>query len=110
MRSAGHLAETTYPTHVGNAVLAGHVNLPDGSDGPFASIGQLQWGDEIILRLDGTSYRYAVRAAYTTDPSNMQIIEDKDGYIWLTLITCAQYDEKTTAFARRVIVEAILLP
>ncbi len=105
--SVGHLAGTAYPTHVGNSVLAGHVNLPDGSNGPFAAIDQLQWGDEIILQLDGVDFVYEVRAIYTIHPRNLDILEKSDGYAWLTLITCTQYDENIGIFKQRVVIEAV---
>ena len=107
--SVGHLDGTAYPTHVGNSVLAGHVNLPDGSNGPFAAVDQLQWGDEIILLLDGVNYIYEIRSIYTTDPHNLDILEKNDGYDWLTLITCADFDEKSSVFRQRVVVETVLV-
>jgi|GEM_PF-1413334 LPXTG-site transpeptidase (sortase) family protein len=107
--SVGHLDGTAYPTHVGNTVLAGHVNLPDGSNGPFAAVDQLQWGDEIILRLDGVNYIYEIRSIYTTDPHNLDILEKNDGYDWLTLITCAEFDETSGIFRQRVVVETVLV-
>lgn len=105
--SAGLLDGTAYPAQVGNSVIAGHVNLPDGSQGPFADIDQLQWGDEIIVRLDGHELVYEVRQIYTTAPHNLGILEKSDGYEWLTLITCANFNEKNETYTKRIVVEAV---
>jgi len=105
--SVGHLAETAYPSHIGNTVFAGHVNLPDGSQGPFAAIDQLQWGDEIVLRLDGSELVYEVRQIYITSPNDLDVLEKTDGYDWVTLITCANFQEKSNTYSQRVIIEAV---
>ncbi len=103
----GHLEGTAYPTHSGNSVLAGHVNLPDGTPGPFADIEQLKWGDEIVLQLGGIEYIYEVRHIYETSPTDLEVLDKSDGYDWLTLITCSDFDEKTSTYNQRIIVEAV---
>lgn len=105
--SVGLLDGTAYPAQVGNSVIAGHLNLPDGSQGPFADIDQLQWGDEIIVYMDGHELTYEVRQIYTTDPHDLGILEKSDGYEWLTLISCANFNEKNETYTKRIIVEAV---
>jgi LPXTG-site transpeptidase (sortase) family protein len=105
--TVGHLAGTAYPSHVGNTVIAGHVNLPDGSQGPFAAIDQLQWGDEVILNIEGQELVYEVRQIYTTTPNDLEVLEKSDGYDWVTLITCANFQEHSNSYSQRVIVEAV---
>ncbi len=105
--SVGHLDETAYPTHMGNSVLAGHANLPDGTDGPFAAIDQLQWGDQIIIHLDGYAYIYEVRDVFHTNPTDLTPIMKNENYDWLTLITCQGYDASTNSFNLRMVVVAV---
>jgi LPXTG-site transpeptidase (sortase) family protein len=105
--TVGHLAGTAFPSHIGNTVIAGHVNLPDGSQGPFAAIDQLQWGDEIILQLEGNQLVYEVRSIYTTTPNDLEVLEKSDGYDWVTLITCTNFQEHSNSYSQRVIVEAV---
>ncbi len=105
--SVGLLDGTAYPAHIGNTAIAGHVNLPDGSQGPFADIDQLQWGDEIVVNLDGNELIYEVRQIYTTNPHDLGILEKSDGYEWLTLITCSNFNEKNETFLKRIVVEAV---
>lgn len=105
--AVGHLAGTAYPTHVGNTVIAGHINLPDGSDGPFVAVDQLQWGDEIIIHLDGSEFTYEVRNIYSTNPHDLNVLKKSDGYDWITLITCANFNAQDAIYTQRVIVEAV---
>lgn len=105
--SVGHLDGTAYPSHIGNSVIAGHVNLPDGSNGPFVAIDQLQWGDEIIIHLDGHVFIYEVRHIYTTHPYDLDVLGKSDGYSWITLITCTNFQERNSTYSERIIVEAV---
>jgi len=103
----GHLEGTAYPTHFGNSVIAGHLNLPDGTDGPFADIHQLAWGDQIIIHLDGHDYVYEVREIFQTNPNDLDILVKDGNYDWLTLITCKDYDPATQSFGLRTVVVAV---
>ena len=107
--AVGHLEGTAYPTHLGNSVIAGHINLPDGTSGPFANIGQLQWGDEISLSLDGVEYTYEVREVYQTTPDDLDVLERSNDYAWLTLVTCSEYDITNQAYQYRTIIVAIMV-
>lgn len=103
----GHLEGTAYPTHIGNSVIAGHVNLPDGSTGPFAEISYLRWGDQIILQMDGHRYIYEVREVFDTSPTDMRILERDGDYAWLTLITCKDFDPVGEEYGLRTVVIAV---
>ncbi len=107
LNNVGHLEGSAYPTLVGNTVIAGHVNLPDGSPGPFAALHQLQWGDKIVISRAGYDYIYEVRARYTTTPDDLGVLTDAVNYDWLTLITCRQYSEALGQFTQREIVVAV---
>jgi LPXTG-site transpeptidase (sortase) family protein len=93
----------------GNFVLAGHVELKDGSRGPFADIHRLQPGDVITI-LSDTQPEPSVRAYLVTDlrkvqPQDFGVIRNH-GYEELTLVTCDDWDIRTQAYASRVIVHA----
>ncbi len=103
----GHLEGTTYPTHLGNSVIAGHINLPDGSSGPFAEIESLNWGDKIVVHLDGHRYIYEVREVFYASPNDVNILEKDKHYAWLTLITCKDYDPAKESFDQRTVVVAV---
>jgi LPXTG-site transpeptidase (sortase) family protein len=105
---AGYLEGSTYPTEVGNTVITAHVSLPDGEEGPFANLNDLGWGDEIHLVSNGVTYIYEVRRNFTVLPDNLSIFEE-DGYAWLTLVTCKDYDPESGAYLRRVVVRAVLV-
>ena len=107
LEDVGYLEGSAYPTSIGNTVIAGHVNLPDGSVGPFARIDQLRWGDQILLHLNGGEYTYEVRNLFMTTPSDLNSLAKMEGYDWLTLITCSDYDIGTDDYSRRIILVAV---
>lgn len=106
----GYLAHTAYPTTIGNTILTAHVwdatNLP----GPFAQLKTLAYGDQIILQTNQLTYIYAVREN-TTIPTttDLSALTKTDGYDWLTLLTCENYDSTTQSYTDRRIVQAILI-
>ena len=107
LNNVGYLEGTSYPTQLGNSVIAGHINLPDGTTGPFADIDQLKWGDQIIIHLDGYEYIYEVREVFQTSPNNLDILVRSDNYDWLTIITCKDYDPSTKSYDHRTVVVAV---
>jgi LPXTG-site transpeptidase (sortase) family protein len=104
---AGYLEGTTFPGRVGVTGVTGHVTLSNGKSGPFARLGGLRWGDTIILHANGERYTFSVRTNRTVGPKDMSAFQN-DGYTWLALITCKNYDEKLNAYQNRVVVRAIL--
>lgn len=51
------------PGQIGNAVIAGHVNRPDGSPSTFTSLNRLVPGDMLqVVTLSGQTLRFQVRA------------------------------------------------
>ncbi|MBC8503990.1 MAG: sortase [Anaerolineales bacterium] len=95
----------SYP--YGKFSAIGHVNLPNGTDGPFAAIDQLQWGDQIIIHLDKYEYLYEVREVFQTNPNDLDIIEKDGDYDWITLITCKDYDLSTKSYDLRTVIVAV---
>ncbi|NOH04228.1 MAG: sortase [Chloroflexi bacterium] len=107
-RQAGWLDGTAFPGWKGNSVLTGHVVLPNGNAGPFAALGDLKWGDRIIIRAYGTVYIYEVRQNRIVSPYNISVLQHEED-AWLTLLTCKDYNESADTYARRIAVRAVLV-
>ena len=105
---AGYLEGTTFPTHVGTTGITGHVYLADGTPGPFRHVGDLVWGDQIILHAYGQRYIYEVRENRVVLPTDMSVFNN-DGYTWLALLTCKSYLPSSNTYEYRIVVRAVLV-
>jgi len=108
LNQAGWLQGTAFPGFSGNSVLTSHVTLSYGQPGPFANLHKLKPGDKVFLHSYGELYIFEVSSInqrYATDPAILQH-EEKP---WLTLVTCADYDEKTTSYLKRLVIKAELV-
>jgi LPXTG-site transpeptidase (sortase) family protein len=108
LNQAGWLEGSAFPGYSGNSILTSHVTLPYGQAGPFANLHKLNVGDKIFLHAFGNLYIYEIRSVKklnATDPSIVQH-EDKS---WLTLVTCADYNEYVDTYLKRVGVKAELI-
>ena len=105
---AGYLEGTAFPTWAGNTAISGHVYLSDGTPGPFVRLGELLWGDEVIIHAFGQRYRYEVRQVTSVDPDDLSVLRHEE-YDWVTLITCRGYDEQQDAYRSRMVVRAVLM-
>jgi len=105
---AGYLNGTAYPTHAGDSVLTAHVYMSDGQPGPFVNLATLQWGDQVVVHLDGQKYIYQVAENKVVLPQDISAIKHET-LPWLTLLTCKDYDAKTDTYAHRVVVGAVLV-
>ena len=107
--SAGHLEGTPAMGLGGNFVLAGHVELKDGSQGPFAQINVLAAGDLLTIIGDTmpvpSVHQYQVTDVGKVLPTDFAVMRNH-GYEELTLITCDDYNPKTQTYNSRVIVHA----
>ncbi len=103
----GWLEGTAYPTWLGNSVLTGHAYMPNGKPGPFMNIGQLIWGDQIIVHAYGTQYIYSVRYVALLPYDDQSYLSHSDQST-LTLVTCKSYDEEKAAYRWHVVVRAVL--
>jgi LPXTG-site transpeptidase (sortase) family protein len=104
----GYLEGTAFPTWPGNTALAGHTNLPNGLQGPFAHLGDLRWGDQVLLHAWGQTYVYEVRENLVVRPEDTRVLRHET-YDWLTMITCADYDVEGDQFLNRQVVRAVLV-
>ena len=105
---AGYLEGTAFPTWAGNTALTAHAYTPDGLPGPFARLADLGWGDQVILQAFGREYIYEVRQVRTVRPTDLSVLRHEE-LPWLTLLTCAVYDETQGIYLRRVAVQAVLV-
>jgi len=105
---AGYLEGTTYPTQVGTTGLTGHVYLADGTPGPFVHLGDLRWGDQVIIHANGQRYIYEMRTSRVVLPNDLSIFAN-DGYTWLTLLTCKDYLPALKTYDYRLAVRAVLV-
>ncbi len=107
-RQAGWLEGSAYPTLKGNSVVTGHVYLSNGLPGPFVNLGQLKYGDTIIVHANGQKYTYEIRTNKVVNPNDASVFKHEE-QSWITLVTCKEYDEKTNTYRKRVIVRAVLV-
>jgi LPXTG-site transpeptidase (sortase) family protein len=105
---AGYLEGTAFPTHRGNSALTAHVTLPDGRPGPFAALGDLHWGDRVVVHAFEQLFVYQVRTVARVSATDLRPLGHKD-QAWLTLITCRTYDEAGGRYLHRMIVQAVLV-
>jgi len=106
--SAGYLYNTAFPTWPGNTGITGHVTLPTGLPGPFENLGELRWGDEVIIHSWGLRHIYKVRVAKQVLPDDMSVLGHRE-YDWVTLITCKYFNEYLNEYEARVVVQAVLM-
>jgi LPXTG-site transpeptidase (sortase) family protein len=104
-KNAGHLQGTALPGEDGNFVLSAHVEMSDGSKGPFAALKTVQAGDIIEVTMDGQTWRYAVTDSHITTPDDLTPILPA-GDDRLTLITCGNYDFFSNSYPDRLVVVA----
>ncbi|MBZ0291345.1 MAG: sortase, partial [Anaerolineae bacterium] len=101
-----HLEGTAHLGTMGNAVLAGHITHQAGY-GPFQHLDQMEEGDIILAYGEGVEYRYMVKMIRYADPSEIEYtlpLEEDGKYI--TLITCADWDQSSRRYLQRLIVRA----
>ena len=107
--AAGHLEGTPAIGHGGNFVLAGHVELKDGSRGPFADLHLLVPGDRLTIIGDSKPspviHEYQITDVAKVLPTDFAVMRNH-GYEELTLITCDDFDSTTQTYKTRVIIHA----
>jgi LPXTG-site transpeptidase (sortase) family protein len=90
-----------------NTVLAGHVTVRNGSNGPFRYLSKLNPGDKLYLYTERFIHTFIVREQVLVYPDETSVIQDTP-HPQLTLITCTTWDEKTLSYLRRRVVFADL--
>ena len=91
-----------------NILIAGHITVYNGSNGPFRYLWKLEPGQLIYLFDDQVKYTYTVRDQILVYPDETSVLEDTPNP-QLTLITCTTWDEETLSYLRRRVIFADLL-
>lgn len=105
---AGYLEGTAFPTWEGNTGIAGHMFLPNGEPGPFASLQDMGYGQQVIIHAWGQKYLYEVREVSQVRPTDLSVLSHET-YDWVTLITCRDFDPTSGKFPSRTVVRAVLV-
>ncbi len=101
------MGDTSWPGLGGNTGLAGHIDLFDGSDGPFRYLNDLESGDEVILYTEKNMYFYKVSEQAVVNDGDMSVLESTTDPK-LTLITCTGWDDELRLYIQRLVVFADL--
>ncbi len=98
-RAVGHIPGTALPGETGNIGIAGH------RDTFFQNLKDLKPNDQIDFTTHSGSYRYIVKSLTIVDPSDVGVLESKNGKV-LTIVTCFPFHYVGNA-PRRFIVHAV---
>jgi LPXTG-site transpeptidase (sortase) family protein len=99
------MGDSSWPGLGGNTGLAGHVDLVDGSAGPFWDLRQLKAGDQITLYTQQKVYTYRVREQRVVSDTDMSVIS-ATANPQLTLITCTDWSTELRTYLQRLVVFA----
>jgi len=108
LNQAGWLQGSAFPGFSGNSVLTSHVTLSYGQPGPFANLHKLRISDKIFVHSYGELYIYEVKSIGELNAQDPSILRHEDKS-WLTLVTCADYNEKAETYLKRLVVKAVLV-
>jgi sortase A len=100
-KGPAHIGGTALPGTAGNCGIAGHRSTYSM---PFAQLGSLQAGDEIVVfGPAGARYIYRVTRIWVVSPSQVSVL-DPTPLPSLTLVTCHPYGSSQS----RLIVRAVI--
>lgn len=100
------------PGEIGSAVMAGHLNGPDGNDAVFTNLNKLVIGD-IITTKDANGYttNFKVTEMKVYDEGYAEEIFSKNDIAHLNLITCVgKWDEDKKSYDKRLVVLSDIVP
>lgn len=88
-----HYGGTAVPPSKGTAVIFGHSTLPQLFNQKdyktiFATLYQLQNGDEIVLNVDGKNYYYDVYELSVVEATDNSVFDQNYNDSFITLVTC----------------------
>ncbi len=104
----GWLQKTAFPGFTGNSVLTGHLTSASGAQGPFSELYRLNSGDRVMVHAFGELYTYEVRSVKKVSVNDISLFQHEEKP-WLTLVTCADYDEASGTYLSRLVVRAALI-
>ena len=100
-----HLEGTAFPGEPGNAVLAGHITIPNAGFGPFKELGTLDVGDLVFIEREGVTLTYEVTERMEVQPTDVHVAYPTAD-TRLTLITCSNWDGEQERYTGRIVVVA----
>jgi LPXTG-site transpeptidase (sortase) family protein len=103
----GHLEGTVWLDNVGNLVLGGHSEYPNGKPGVFAGLYNVHIGDGITVQDGETRRDYVVSDVRTVRYDDLSVVYPTS-HNRLTLITCdiASFEPQTGTYGERLVVIA----
>jgi LPXTG-site transpeptidase (sortase) family protein len=108
-KRAGYLEGSAFPTWAGNTVITGHVWSAENTPGIFADLKSLRYGDQFQIDAFGKVYTYEVRENSQVSPKNIKKVFQHEDYDWVTLLTCEDYNLKSSGYNYRRMVRAVLV-
>ena len=105
----GYLEGSAYPTWKGNTVLTAHNWTALNRPGLFVDLGDLSYGDQIVIHAFGMTYTYEVRSHRLASNNDLGAVFQHEELDWITLLTCDWFDEDTGEYRYRRIVRAVLV-
>lgn len=82
----------------------------DGLPGPFAKLGELRYGDRIIVHMGDQQYVFEIRNSRLARPTSTSFaLEHLEDYSYLTLVTCSGYNEEKNTYNYRRLLRAVLV-
>ena len=106
-QAVGYLEGTALPGSNSNVVLAGHVTLASGIDGPFVELDQLAPNDEIIVYSNGQEFVYMVNNLQSVNRDSVQVTYPSST-AEITLITCSNWSRAESRYTNRLVVKGYL--
>lgn len=88
-----HYSGSSLPGEFGNAVIFGHSTLPQLFNPKnyktiFSTLHTLKVGDELVIDVDGVTYKYSIFEIKVIDPQDISVLEQKYDNSYVTVITC----------------------
>lgn len=92
-KSLVQFGNQVFPGELGNAVILGHSTLPQlFKNGDYRTIftflPDLEQGDKIKVRFNGSTYNYLVEEMFVVKPEEIWVLEEKSEESTISLITC----------------------
>ncbi len=106
-QAVGYLEGTALPGVDSNFVLAGHVTLASGVDGPFINLNRLAPNDEILVHSNGQEFVYVVNTIQTVNREAVEVTHPSDN-AEITLITCSNWNSAENRYIDRLVVKGHL--
>lgn len=93
LRNLVHYSGTSNPGDPGTSVIFGHSTLPQLFNPKnyktiFATLHKLKVRDEVLINVEGITYKYKIFSITVTDPTDPNIFSQSYDDSYITLVTC----------------------